>query len=138
MSLKEVLMRTIKQSFRGTLFFIVMASFNLRAGATLAAEPTKQELLERINSLQSQLDEVKTQQARGDRADARDADAVTQAVLKDAQQRSQPLAMEGFTAGYTDGKFILRSANGDFLLHPWAQFQFRETTNYRENVNTNG
>ncbi len=132
-------MRTIQGSFRGTLALIMLASLSVKAAVTLAAEPTKQELLERINSLQSQLDEVKSQQqSRADKPDPRDADAVTQAVLKDAQQRSQLLDVEGITAGYIDGKFILRSADGAFRLHPWAQFQFREVTNYRENVKTNG
>ncbi len=130
-------MRIVQGSFHGALAFLIMALISLKTGVAAAAEPTKQELLERINSLQSQLDEVKShQQVRTE--NPRDADAVTEAVLKDAQQRSQLLAMEGFTAGYTDGKFILRSADGAFLLHPWAQFQFREVTNYREDVKTNG
>jgi hypothetical protein len=134
----ETLMEGLKRSRLALLGQTVAIGLGI-AGAARAAEPTKQELLDRINSLQSQLDEVKTQQqARADKADARDADAVTAAVLKDAQQRSQLLAMEGFTAGYSDGKFLLGSADGNFLLHPWLQFQFRDITNYRENAKANG
>jgi hypothetical protein len=35
-------------------------------------------------------------------------------------------------AGYDPDKgFIIRSGDGNFLLHPWAFFQFRNATNYR-------
>jgi len=55
-------------------------------------------------------------------------------VLRDADRRSQLLQAEGFTAGYNNGKFIIQSADGNFLLHPWLQFQFRSTTNARDNA----
>lgn len=44
--------------------------------------------------------------------------------------------MEGITAGYIrDQGFVIRSEDGNFLLHPWAFIQVREATNYSENKN---
>src|SRR5205823_3692419 len=40
-------------------------------------------------------------------------------------------------AGYTRDKgFIVRSEDGNFLLHPWAFIQIRNATNYRERATT--
>src|SRR4029079_9115176 len=58
-------------------------------------------------------------------------------VLKDAERRSSggPLfgAGGGLTAGYDKG-FFIKSDDGNFLLKPSVQFQFRYVANYREDV----
>src|SRR6266705_5805912 len=58
---REILMEGLKRRRLAFLGQTVAIGLGI-AGAARAAEPTKQELLDRINSLQSQLDEVKTQQ----------------------------------------------------------------------------
>ena len=34
--------------------------------------------------------------------------------------------MEGFTAGYANGKFVIQSGDGSFSWHPWLHLQFRD------------
>ena len=55
-------------------------------------------------------------------------------ALSDAERRGNPLTLapEGFTAGYDNGKFIIQSADGSFLMNPNAQFQFRYVLNHRD------
>jgi hypothetical protein len=63
--------------------------------------------------------------------------ATVGSVLSDAERRSNPqapklLQPEGFTAGYTHGRFIIQDASGNFTLNPNLQFQARYVFNYRE------
>jgi hypothetical protein len=63
---------------------------------------------------------------------AKDVDATVEAVLRDADKRSQLLQMEGFTAGWTRDKgFTVQSADGNWRLNPYFQFQFRAVQNWR-------
>jgi hypothetical protein len=39
------------------------------------------------------------------------------------------MQMEGFTAGWNNGRFALMSADGNFSIMPYLQMQFRNTTN---------
>ncbi len=94
-----------------------------------AAEPTTDELMKQIEQLQSKVQQLEVKQER--QLDARDVDATVDRVLKDAERRSQLMQVEGFTAGYDDG-FKIRSADGNFLINPYFQFQFRNTTNYSD------
>src|SRR5262249_26036442 len=70
-----------------------------------------------------------TQQQKLDTADVK---ATVQDVIRDADQRSQLLQMQGFTAGYTNGKFLLQSENGDFVMRPYIWTQIRAVASYRE------
>jgi hypothetical protein len=109
------------------------------AGVTSAGaeELTTQELIRRIDDLQAQLDRLKAGEARA-RQDAREVDATVDRVVKDADRRSQLLDVEGFTAGYSGGKFLLQSGDGQFVFHPYLQLQFRNITNYREDGKASG
>ena len=51
--------------------------------------------------------------------------------MQDAEQRSQLFAPGDFTAGYSDGKFLLQSGDGRFRLHPYLMIQVRNTTTWR-------
>jgi hypothetical protein len=42
------------------------------------------------------------------------------------------MASEGFTAGYNRGKFLIQSADGNFVMQPMAQFQVRYDAAYRD------
>lgn len=57
-------------------------------------------------------------------------------------QSNQPASknmLADLHAGYNlDKGFIIQSGDGNFLLHPWAFFQFRNATNYRDHSSTGG
>jgi hypothetical protein len=97
-----------------------------------AEEPTTADLMQQIKALQDKVQQLEQRQDAS--SHTRDIDQITREVLADADQRSHLLDSEGFTAGYNDGKFILQSADGNFVLHPYAWFQFRNVTNYRQDV----
>src|SRR3954447_7440209 len=78
------------------------------SAAEPATEPTQQELIQQIKSLQSKVDQLEARQRqRDDQAPppaTTQKDATVDSVLKDAERRSGPPAMlqaEGFTAGYS-------------------------------------
>jgi hypothetical protein len=100
-----------------------------------AADPNQQELLDRVKALESQVTELKTElKGHESRASSADVAATADAVLRDADRRSQLADPSRLSVSYKDGKLQLRTDDGRFLLHPWLQFQFRNTTTYREDV----
>jgi hypothetical protein len=103
------------------------------ATSVLAADPTKEDLQKEIDALKAKVDQLEQTQQQQAITTRADVDATVKAVLQDADRRSQLMQMEGFTAGWTDGKFILQSGDGNYLIHPYAQFQLRNTTTWREN-----
>lgn len=104
-------------------------SVSIYAAEPTTTEPTTKELMEQIEALKAKVEQLET--AQQNQITREDVDATVRSVLRDADKQSQLFAMEGFTAGYTDGKFILQSSDGNFLLHPWLQFQLRNTTSWR-------
>jgi hypothetical protein len=100
-------------------------------GAARAAEPTADELRQQLEQLQAKVQQLEANQQQQQQATTRESDATVDRVLRDAERRSQLLQVEGFTAGYDNG-FKIRSADGTFLLNPYLQFQFRNTTNFNE------
>src|SRR5690606_4851560 len=116
---------------RRALPVIVSAVLGVSAAAH-AAEPSMQEMQSQIEQLQAELNKMKSQQEQ--QLNAADVDATVEAVLRDADRRSQLLQTEGFTAGYNKGKFLIQSADGNFSLNPNIHFQVRHVTNYAENV----
>jgi hypothetical protein len=107
------------------------AGLSLHAPAQAADQPTSQELMQQIQSLQQRVQDLEHKQDQA--AHARDIDAVSKAVLADADKRSQLINAQDFSAGYKDG-FFIRSADGNFVFHPWVQLQFRNETNFRQNA----
>lgn len=97
-----------------------------------AAEPTTEELMKQIEQLQAKVEQLETRQQA---LNSKDVDATVESVLRDADRRSQLLQMEGFTAGWQKGKgFMIQDAQGNWVLNPYFQFQFRSTTTYRDNA----
>ena len=96
--------------------------------AAPATEPTAQELLEQIKQLQAKVEKLEAKQTQTNADVARTVDE----IMKDAEKRSVLLDPIPFTGNWQAGKFTLRSDDGNFLLHPWFQLQFRNVTNYRE------
>src|SRR5688572_26351827 len=105
--------------------------FGADGGGT--AEPTTQELIDQINTLKSQVEELQSrQQSQETKLTAREVDRTMQEVLADADRRSQLMQAQGFTAGYSKGKFLIQSEDGNFVLNPQLQMQLRSVVNYRE------
>jgi len=93
-----------------------------------AAEPNVQQDA-RIQELENKLAALETRQA----ANSKDLAATVDAVLRDAEKRSQLLANGGeMGAGYDNGFYI--KAGDAWVLKPGVQFQFRNITNYREDA----
>jgi hypothetical protein len=117
-----------------TLPAVMAGALGMGSTIAWAAEPTTDELLEKIEQLQAKVDQLETKQAQQPTTvTASDADATLQKVLDDAQKRSQLFQAEGFTAGWDNG-FKLGSADGNYTLNPYFQLQVRNVTNYRDDI----
>jgi hypothetical protein len=109
---------------------MVAAALGMGAGAVRAAEPTTAELMQQIQQLQTKVQQLETKQ---DAIASKDVDNTVNQVLQDADKRSQLMQVEGFTAGWQQGKgFRIQDAQGNFVFHPFFQFDFRSVTNYRQ------
>lgn len=112
---------------RRTLPAIVAAAIGAGGSLALAADPSAEQMQQQIEALQAQINEMKATQQQ--QLNAADVDATIERVLNDANKRSQLLNVEGFTAGYSSGKFMIQSADGSFSLNPNFQLQLRHVTN---------
>jgi hypothetical protein len=105
--------------------------------AAFAADPTQAELMQQIEALRAKVEQLESHQnATAQRLDSREVDATIDGVLRDADRRSQFMQAQGFTAGYNKGKFLIQSEDGNFVLNPGVQFQFRYVANLREESST--
>ncbi len=101
--------------------------------------PTTQQLLDKINKQQAELDQLKAELHQQRDQSPEVVNHTVKQVQEDAARNSRLFDLETFTAGYRAGRgFMLQSDTGDFLLHPWLLFQFRNETSYRENGNAAG
>lgn len=105
-----------------------------RAADTPSVPSTSPSLENRLNALQNRLMMLQADQAN------RDADTqyAINKILKDADQNSQP-----FTSPYLSGwdpntGFVIASPDGQFQLHPFGLWQFRDMNAYRQNIPTGG
>ncbi len=121
---------------RRTMPAIFAAALGASSALALASEPTVQEMQKQIEALQAQLTELKATQQQ--QLNSRDVDLTVEQVLADAHKRSQLLQVEGFTAGYSKGKFLIQSADGNFSLNPNFMFQLRHVVNYADDVEPDG
>ena len=96
---------------------------------------TTQDLAAQVKALQAKVASLEGQSA----ANRADVSATIDSVLKDADARSKSMALSGGMAGYDDTKgFVIQSANGDFLLHPYLQMQARYAANYTRHGKADG
>jgi hypothetical protein len=112
---------------------VVVSSMSLPLFADDAASPQKDETAEEIAAIKAKITQLeateKEADARRQDAEARLETKVTSESLALQGVRSdQLLTSEGFTAGYSDGRFLVQSADGNFLLHAWAHMQVRDVT----------
>jgi outer membrane murein-binding lipoprotein Lpp len=92
-------------------------------------EPTAQELKEQIQQLQAKVEQLEAKQKQQND----DVAATVQQIVADAERRSTMFAQttgQNILAGHENGKFILRSEDGNYLLNPSFEMQVRNTTNF--------
>jgi hypothetical protein len=100
---------------------------------TSSTTTTSSDVAQELQALRARIQQLETQEAaRAAKADAAAQAKTVESVIADADARSQLLQMQGFTAGWNKGKFILQSENGDFTLMPGFWMQLRYVANYRE------
>jgi len=80
-----------------------------------------------VNDLQSKVAALQASSA----ANGKEVAATIDAVLRDAEKRTQAMAAAGGGAGYDNGFFI---KGGDFTLMPGIIFQFWNVSDYRANT----
>jgi hypothetical protein len=119
----------------------IVLALALTATSASAAEPAQEsDPKEDLQSVRSLLDQIKTQEQALELKQQlleqkQEQEAAVSQALADADHRSKLLDVQNVSAGFASGRgFFLASEDGNFLLHPWLQFQFRETTSYRERV----
>lgn len=115
--------------------FVLLIVIVIGLGTTSAPaeEPSREELARQIEALKAKVEQLEaTQQKQTEQFSKEQVDAAVQRVLSDADRHSQVLDVQGFTAGYTGGKFIIQSEDGNFVLNPQLWFQPRYVVNYRE------
>lgn len=99
-----------------------------------ASEPTAEELLTQIETLQKQVEKLQKSEAQAPEAGA------LERVLEDTETRSASFLQVGdnpdpFMAGH-DGQFVLRSADGNFELNPTFQLQVRHVASLAPDAST--
>jgi hypothetical protein len=93
--------------------------------------------MKQIEQLQAKVQQLETTQ-QTQAISTKDVDATVDRVLKDAEQKSKLLQMEGFTAGYNRGRFTIQDAQGNWVLRPRFEFQFRAIANWRDDAKQGG
>ena len=106
---------------------MVLGALSVGGALALAADTATEDLKAQVNALQAKVEALEAKQLS-----TKDVDDTVRRILADADTRSQMLAAEGFTAGYSKGKFLIQSADGNFVLQPMLQFQLRYDAAYRD------
>lgn len=117
--------RSIPAMMAGALGLTGVAAFGQQA------QPSQQELLDTVKSLQAKVAQLESKQAQTSyAADKALADRTVAEVIADAEKRSQLLAEGGLTSGWLKGKPIIQSDDGKFTMSPSFQLQFRGVASY--------
>lgn len=121
------------------LFAVSSIALSFPFASVSRAEPgspvnAQQALIDRVDALQAQVKalQLQLQQTRpGDQQnDRHDAAALRQEA--DRASGSDTPSSSLFTAGYHNGRFVIQSTDGSYVLHPWLQLQARYETSYRK------
>ena len=109
----------------------VAATLGLSATVVHAAdtEPTTAELLEQIKLLQTKVEQLESKQ----KASSAEVAQTVQQIVQDAERRSTLLMQttgQNLLAGHENGKFVLRSEDGNYVLNPTFEMQIRNVTNH--------
>ena len=112
-----------------------VAGVIIGSGGLLAAQPDTQAetQAQEIQQLKEQVARLEAKSAEN----SKDVAVTIDKVLRDAEQRSQLMAMGGGTAGYDNG-FFIASEDRSFFFHPGLQFQPRFITTWRDGAKDSG
>jgi hypothetical protein len=134
----------------GSIGFLIGASWagllSAQTAPTPSSNPTQQELLDQVRALRSEVGELRSQlkaqqattQPSASPAAASGGAVTANDLLRDIDRR-QSMDLAGLTAGWDPAKgFVIQSDDKNFLFHPWAFVQIRDTTNYRRAGQTGG
>lgn len=98
--------------------------------------------MQKLQAMQTRIDRLEAQVAEKPQGlSAAEQAAIVDAVIKDAEQRSQLFHMNGNVVGGWNREkqqFYLGSADGNFYFHPIAIFQVRGVSNFRDDVKSSG
>jgi hypothetical protein len=125
---------------RRTFSAILATALGLCATAAWADLPAGQspDLQQQIQQLQQQVKDLQAQRANPTFS-AGDVSATVDSIIQDSARRSQLLTdTGGFMGGWADGKFTIRSEDGNYSLNPGVIFQFRNITTFNDNAKSNG
>lgn len=112
---------------------MVLGAMGVSGAIALAADNATEDLRAQVNALQAKVEALEAKQLS-----TKDVDDTVRQIIDDADKRSQLLAAEGFTAGYNNGKFLIQSADGNYVLQPMVQFQERYTATDRQDEKADG
>ncbi len=110
------------------LLAAIAATVAFTGFSAFAADPSADQLQQSITHLKTQIAQLETAQDQGTASVA-----IIEQVLRDADKRSQFLAVGESGAGHDSG-FYIGDPTGTFLLRPGALLQFRHVTDYRANT----
>jgi len=124
----------LKRTFARSLTALALTTLLASASTASAAEPTYDELKQKLQQLEEKVAKIEEDRTRDSRAVAN----TIESILRDAEQRSDLLqAGTGVTAGYDNG-FFIQSTDGSYLLKPSINAQFRNVTTYRQDAEAGG
>jgi hypothetical protein len=106
-----------------------------------AAEPSYDDLKREVELLRSRLRSAESQRPLEPASrpfSSADIDATVSSVLTDADRRSHLIADSRAAVAGWDNGFYLRSDDGNFVLRPGVQAQFRNVTTFREDAKNSG
>jgi hypothetical protein len=125
-----------KASSVALLAFAIAALSDARlARADDAESPSREQVMRELQELREQVRQLESKQATQDaaaKADAAQTQRTTADVISDADRRSSLLDAQGFTAGWSNGKFLIQSEDGNFVLNPNFWLQVRYVMNHRD------
>src|SRR5687768_17240799 len=119
---------TVMTNPKSRIFAAVVGALSVSATAAWADNATQAQD-SKIQELEAKVAALESKQVQNQK----DVAATIDAVLRDAERRSQLLATTGDNAAGYDNGFYLRQGDA-FQLRPGAQFQFRNVTDYREDA----
>lgn len=118
----------------GLLPVVVACAIGVGISTAYAADPTNQQLLQKINQLQSKVDALQAQQDQQN-----DLTTAVQQVLAESDSQSMMMGSVPSGIGYDATTGIhFASDDGNFLLHPFVLAQFRGVANYRDDIPATG
>ena len=108
-----------------------------RGSASVANASTTQDLIDRIDALQTEVSQLKAAQHQ-QVTTSTDLQATVDQLQADAAERSKFVSLDTLSVGYSEERgLLLQSRDGRFLLHAGLLMQFRNETTYVESGKSN-